>query len=86
MPNETYNGWRNRATWNVALWVGNDEALYREAVAYVERRRANGRRATWGGFVRHADLGGERTPDGFAFDGSRLDYSELTAMLNELVD
>ena len=24
-----YQGWKNWATWNVALWVGNDEPIYR---------------------------------------------------------
>jgi hypothetical protein len=26
---KTYSGWANWETWNVALWFGNDEPLYR---------------------------------------------------------
>jgi len=38
MPDKEYNGWKNRSTWNVALWLNNEEGLYRMAVDYVERR------------------------------------------------
>ena len=32
MATETgYNGWKNYETWNVALWVNNDESMYRFA-------------------------------------------------------
>lgn len=29
----TYNGWSNYPTWAVNLWLGNEEALYHEALA-----------------------------------------------------
>ena len=25
---KTYNGWRNYETWNVALWIGNEQGSY----------------------------------------------------------
>ena len=28
MEDTTYNGWKNHATWNVALWIGGDQGLY----------------------------------------------------------
>lgn len=29
--NKGYNGWNNYETWNVALWIDNEESTYREA-------------------------------------------------------
>jgi hypothetical protein len=28
MKSSNYNGWANYETWNVALWLQNDESLY----------------------------------------------------------
>ena len=37
----TYNGWANYETWNVSLWMQNDQFLYNTAVACVEFKNDN---------------------------------------------
>lgn len=83
---QDYNGWKNRQTWNVALWINNDEPLYREAVAYVKERKAAGKKATYYNFIKRAGLVGERTPDNISYSGTRLDYPALNEMMDELLD
>lgn len=61
MKTPRYNGWRNYETWNVALWLGNDEGLYRAA---VEAARAHRGRLTGDDAARIvAELLPNGTPD-----------------------
>lgn len=57
----SYNGWKNWQTWNVALWLGNDEGLYRAAVELKKRARPRVRAIHAETFVR--DLMPDGTPD-----------------------
>lgn len=34
-----YNGHRSWNAWNVALWIGNDEGLYRTAIYYLDHSK-----------------------------------------------
>jgi hypothetical protein len=70
---ETYNGWANYETWNVALWLQNDYALYKFASRYDDYSK----------FVSAIGFGSE-TPDGVSFASPKLDYNELNEMMSEL--
>ena len=75
---ETYNGWTNYETWNVALWIGNDEGLYHWARDYRHY-----------GYKRFAESLCEfsnysETPDGVKWDDPNLNIYELDEMMEEL--
>ena len=75
---ETYNGWKNWETWNVALWIGNDEGLYSIARQYRHRG--------YEAFAKEMreELGSKETPDGASWTDSGLDIEALDEMLVEL--
>lgn len=79
---DRYNGWKNRQTWNVALWINNDEGLYRSARNYMAQRQ--GKKATYSGFIKSMGMGQDRTPDNIAWLGTRLDLPALNEMMEEL--
>jgi hypothetical protein len=70
-----YNGHRSWNAWNVSLWIGNDEGLYRLALDCIKSRKTRGAAARM--FL--AEMGdGATTPDGGKYN--------LTCVLAALKD
>lgn len=80
---ETYNGWKNRQTWNVALWISNDYSLYQAAVQYVKANPT--KRKLYMGFIQAEGLSGSSTPDNIKWDGTKLDYARLNEFMKDLI-
>lgn len=82
-----YNGWKNYQTWNVALWIQNDEGLYavaRECKDY-EDFRGQMRDLYWDRSEKDgADHISVETPDNVAWNDSGLDIPRLDELIKEL--
>lgn len=66
-----YNGWKNYETWNVALWINNDEGLYNIAKDCQDFRQ----------FANVVGIGG--TLDGVSFSHVDLDIEALNGVISE---
>lgn len=72
---ETFNGWANWATWNVALWLQNNYPHYALARKF-DRYNA---------LIPHLEvLFGQMTPDGARWMDPTIDTAALDAMLADL--
>lgn len=81
MGNYEYEGWRNRATWNVSLWINNSESLYNAACKFMATYKG---KRPYLAFIKHMELERSRTPDGILWDGKGLGLGELNEMMREL--
>ena len=80
MADTTYNGWKNRITWNIALWLNNDYGLYQ---AMKDWKNSNPKEAnkTYDNFLEDLSLKGMSTPDGYAFDSNEVDAESIMDMV-----
>ena len=76
MTDNTFNGWANYETWNVALYIQNEYALYQAARNY----------STYDSFIPRAEIIMESqcTPDGVRWMDPIINTDELDEMLQEL--
>jgi len=70
-----YNGWTNYETWNVALWIQNDEGLY-----HLARELGN-----YETFVDYVTEGfrNSKTPDGVKWNDPKVNRIELADLFEE---
>jgi len=73
--NNTYNGWTNYETWNVALWLGNDEGLYN-----LVRRCDDYKEVVFA----LLDCGITETGDGVNYNDVNIDETEMNEFISEL--
>jgi hypothetical protein len=80
---QTYNGWPNRETWNVMLWLDNDEGLYRcyREEMRVFRGRLSAAKAKE--IVHSVFFPATKTPDGISLDSTKIRWDAIAAAMKE---
>lgn len=85
--NEGYQGWKNYQTWNVSLWINNDEGLYHMANSC---RRARYPYKTFVSDLKEmayesaSDSIYYQTPDGVLWNDPTLDIDALDELIKDL--
>jgi hypothetical protein len=75
MADTSCNGWTNYETWNVALYIQNEEPLYRIALRCDD----------YADFLfKSHRVRGVTTHDGVLWHSSKLNWDELNVMIREL--
>ena len=64
-----YNGWENYETWNVALWINNDEGLYHLAMECGDYET----------FVNSLEGVMNQTPDGVSFSDPKVNVIQINS-------
>jgi len=74
-----YNGWANRTTWNISLWINNDPVCYEQARGFMVDYKGSD---PYQDFV--DAYGYISTRDGYLFNSEFADKKQLNEMMKEL--
>jgi len=80
--NNTYNGYANYETWNVAMIISNTEWLYYSAVEFMKEFEG---RNPYIAFINYIGFESEMTLDDVAYIGHELDHDELNQYMMEYI-
>jgi hypothetical protein len=80
MSDTTYEGWKNYATWNVALWINNEYGIYLGAVEFMKDYKG---KHPYKDFIADCGLDNQRTPDKIQWFSKQLDLKALNEMMLE---
>ncbi len=78
---KTYNGWPNYETWNVMLWLDNDEGMYRFYRSQARQMKVladNAREIALQAF------GTGKTPDGVDLFSSKIRWGKIAQAMREV--
>jgi len=77
-----HNGWKNYETWNVALWINNEESLYKLAKRSLNYNNFIFRLAN----ASHSELQKFKTgtPDGVKWNDEKVNIEDLDELIKEL--
>jgi len=75
IQDSNYNGWANYETWNVSLWIQNDQSIYDAAKGCDDYSQL---------VEMFYDCGVKETPDGVSFTDPKLNQIELNEMIQTL--
>jgi hypothetical protein len=88
---DEYNGWRNYETWNVILWINNDQSYYNSMKRIYNERswtntdiRLKPFSTLYEAFVLRNDLYKSKTPDGVLWADRKIDLDQINEHMNEV--
>lgn len=77
-----YNGWYNYQTWNVSLWLNNEEAWY-QSMRFFMLENPEGTYSDLIDVLQSEQIIEQVTPDGVSWTDPTLDREALDEMLKE---